>query len=140
MQIQQKMSLTRPIYNTNPGIKMKIMAELLPIQDLHCCLEAHSSKAQTFNSASPSATPNGAVTNGIERRQTQRDLLTWMISASFMEQEVDAWDVTSISNLWILRPRSGLGGYGDFRQQLQQYIRKCHRLYTDRLNRLGCDA
>jgi len=59
--------------------------------------------------------PNGAVTNGIERRQTSAGPFNVDDLCKFYGTGgLDAWDVTKYFNLWICDLVSGLGGYGEF--------------------------
>lgn len=59
--------------------------------------------------------PNGAVTNGIERRQTTAgpfdvdDLCKFYATGG-----LEAWDVSKYFNIWICDLVPGLGGYGEF--------------------------
>ncbi|MEO8085352.1 MAG: T9SS type A sorting domain-containing protein [Bacteroidota bacterium] len=59
--------------------------------------------------------PNGAVTNGIERRQTSSGPFDVNDVCKFYGSGgLDAWDVTKYFNLWICDLVPGLGGYGEF--------------------------
>ncbi len=61
--------------------------------------------------------PNGAVTNGIERRQTSAGPFTVDDLVKFYSSGgLDAWDVSKYFNLWICDLTAGLGGYGEFPQ------------------------
>ena len=59
--------------------------------------------------------PNGAVTNGIERRQTTAGPFDVDDVCKFYGSGgLDAWDVTRYFNIWICDLVPGLGGYGEF--------------------------
>jgi len=59
--------------------------------------------------------PNGAVTNGIERRQTSAGPFDVDDVCKFYGSGgLDAWDVTKYFNIWICDLVPGLGGYGEF--------------------------
>jgi hypothetical protein len=59
--------------------------------------------------------PNGAVTNGIERRQTAAGPFNVDDICKFYGSGgLDAWDVTKYFNIWICDLVPGLGGYGEF--------------------------
>ncbi len=59
--------------------------------------------------------PNGAITNGIERRQTTSGPFDVDDHCKFYSSGgLDAWDVTKYFNIWICDLVPGLGGYGEF--------------------------
>ena len=59
--------------------------------------------------------PNGAATNGIERRQTFSGPFDVDDFCKFYNTGgLDAWDVSSYFNIWICDLVPGLGGYGEF--------------------------
>jgi hypothetical protein len=59
--------------------------------------------------------PNGAATNGIERRQTSSGPFDVDDYCKFYNTGgLDAWDVSKYFNIWICDLVSGLGGYGEF--------------------------
>ena len=59
--------------------------------------------------------PNGAATNGIERRQTSAGPFDVDDFCKFYNTGgLDAWDVSKYFNIWICDLVPGLGGYGEF--------------------------